>query len=736
MGIVTRALERRAGFVFNPLHPRDPGLAQLFGLSGRTNAGSMVTPDTAMESPTMLSIYRYLTETIAASPLVLFERIDEDENREAFEVPLYNRLRTEPNRYQTAFEWLEMSQGHVFLRGNAYSELVPSREFPPFELMPLHPDRVWPFWAPGGQIAYAYRPSSGPERVLLKEEMFHVRFMPDDGLRGKSVIFYGRELIGSALSTERYGASFFENDARPGGYLKHPGTLSEEAQQRLLNAWEDRHKGGGNNSRSAVLEEGMTWEQVTVSPEDAQFLQTRKELRRDQAGIGRVQPHKIGDLERATFSNIEHQSLEAVNDTIFPWAERWQQAVYARLLTAEQKSRYFARFDLERLLRGDQAAEATALSTMRQNGVINADEWRRRKGMNPIKDGSGKMYYMPLNMIPAAHAAESGAPGADGTAAALDAQVQALALNGAQIASLLEIVQSVATGALTPSAATLLIQVAFPSLTEDEVSKLVAAAGKIDPTKLKAPPQQQRSLVERRSRLGVERLRTAYAPAFEDAAKRVLRREAQEVGKHFRQMAQTASSRSVAEFSDWVTDFYGTHQEVVRTQMAPVVDSYAAAMRDLAADIVGADPTALDIAPFAQSYTNAYAVRHISQSRAQVQELIGGDPDELAPALKDLLDTWEVDRAGHVARNEVVKAGSAVQRQTWRLAGITKIEWNASANACGLCLSLDGQVVGIEREFASVGETIDGDEGQAPLEASKTLHPPLHKGCDCSISPA
>lgn len=668
MGIVTRALERRAGFVFNPLHPRDPGLAQLFGLSGRTNSGAMVTPDTAMESPTMLSIYRYLTETIAASPLVLFERIDEDENREAFEVPLYSRLRTEPNRYQTAFEWLEMSQGHVFLRGNAYSELVPSREFPPFELMPLHPDRVWPFWAPVGQIAYAYRPSSGPERVILKEEMFHVRFMPDDGLRGKSVITYGRELIGSALSTERYGASFFENDARPGGYLKHPGTLSEEAQQRLLTAWEDRHKGGGNNSRSAVLEEGMTWEQVTVSPEDAQFLQTRKELRRDQAGIGRVQPHKIGDLERATFSNIEHQSIEAVNDTIYPWAERWQQAIHARLLTAEQKSRYFARFDIDRLLRGDQASEAQALSTMRQNGVINADEWRRRKGWNPIKDGSGKIYYMPLNMIPADQAA-------------------------------------------TPQPA--------PAPEPAGVTR-----------------EQRGRPLEQRSRLGVERLRNAYAPAFEDAAKRVLRREAQEVGKHFRQMAQTTSSRSVAEFSDWVTDFYGTHQEVVRAQMAPVVDSYAAAMRDLAADIVGADPTALDIAPFAQSYTNAYAVRHISQSRAQVQELIGGDPDELAPALKDLLDTWEVDRAGHVARNEVVKAGSAVQRQTWRLAGITKIEWNASANACGICQSLDGQVVGIEREFASVGETIDGDEGQAPLEASKTLHPPLHKGCDCSISPA
>jgi HK97 family phage portal protein len=205
--------------------------------------------------------------------------------------------------------------------------------------------------------------------------------------------------VGLGLATEQYGARFFGNDSRPGGVLATDRKLDSKTAQRIKASWQAAHSGLQNSHRVAVLEQGLTWQQIGLAPEDAQFLETRKFQTNEIARLFRVPPHMIGDLDRATFSNIEHQSLSFVIYTLLPWLVKWEQSVYRDLLSEKERLRYQAKLSVAGLLRGDAQTRAMALATMRQNGVINADEWRVFEEMNPIQDGSGQIYLVNGNMV-------------------------------------------------------------------------------------------------------------------------------------------------------------------------------------------------------------------------------------------------------------------------------------------------------------------------------------------------
>ncbi|MDA0780665.1 MAG: phage portal protein [Rickettsiales bacterium] len=382
-------------------HPRDPALVKwLFAGMPNSSAGISVTADSAMTLTAVSNCVRVIAEDIATIPLILYERLVNEGKERAVNHPIYDLLHNKPNRWQTSSDFRRMMLGHYLLRGNCYAEKIYLNSGKLSELIPLHPDRVFPFKAPDGHIAYKYTPINGKSRILLQHEMHHFADISNDGIKGQSRIEQASEALGFSLATNQYGSKIFANGAVPGFLLKHPAKLSEEAATRLIKSWEKRHKGSENANRPAVLEEGMDYKEVGISPDDAQFLDSKKFSRSEICGMFRVPPHKIGDLERSTFKNIESQAIEYVVDALRPIAVSWEQAYARDLLSENDRQKYFIEHLLDGLLRGDIKSRYEAYAIGREKGWLSANDIRRKENMNPIGE-SGDIYLVPLNMIPA-----------------------------------------------------------------------------------------------------------------------------------------------------------------------------------------------------------------------------------------------------------------------------------------------------------------------------------------------
>lgn len=393
--IFSSLFERRSNVV-DPVHPRDPGLARMFGLfTGSTDSGVAINADNAPEVMAVMACVRVIAETMGCLPLVLYKRLESDDKVKATEHPLYNLLRYQPNQWQTWSEFIEMMTAHVLLRGNAYAEIYTNGAGQITELIPRHPDRMMTYMVKN-QRAFRHQPENGPARTLLQGEVFYVPGLSFDGVRGIDPIAYARNAIGLARVTEMYGSRFFANDARPSVILKHPGQLSPAARDNLRTSWEERHKSAARSHKPAILEEGLDVKEIGVDPEHAQFLETRKFQKDEIAGIFRVPPHMIGNLDKATFSNIEHQSRGFVDYTMLPWFTRFEQAIRRDLLTEAEKKNYFAEFLPDALLRGDTKSRYDAYAVGRNWGWLSVNDIRRRENMNLVEDGD--VYLQPLNM--------------------------------------------------------------------------------------------------------------------------------------------------------------------------------------------------------------------------------------------------------------------------------------------------------------------------------------------------
>lgn len=368
----------------------------IFGNIGLSSSGMYVSADSALTYSPVYACVRIISESIASLPLHLYKRLESGGKERDSSHPLYFLLHDEPNPYQDAGQFLEMMTGHVLLRGNAYARIVANTEVE--ALIPLNPDRMKVKQNENGTIVYSYRNQKGLEEKYTQREIFHLRGISSDGIQGLSPIDLMRNSIGLGLAAEEYGSTFFSNNAQPGGILKHPGKIDDIAAKRLKADWQKAHSGTGNAHKTAILEEGMTWEQLGLKNSDAQFLESRKFQVSDIARIFRVPPHMIGDLDKATFSNIEQQSLEFVMHTLRPWLIRWERAIKRLLLTTEEKKTYFPEFLVDGLLRGDIKSRYDAYSVARNGGWLSVDEIREFENLNPLPDGAGAVYLEPLNM--------------------------------------------------------------------------------------------------------------------------------------------------------------------------------------------------------------------------------------------------------------------------------------------------------------------------------------------------
>lgn len=309
----------------------------------------------------------------------------------------------------SSFVFRETLMTHLLLWGNAYAQIIRNGKGEVVALYPLMPNKMTVDRDEKGQLYYSYQrsndeaiPDSG--KVILKpSDVLHIPGLGFDGLVGYSPIAMAKNAIGMAIACEEYGAKFFANGAAPSGVLEHPGTIKDPSKVR--EAWQSQFGGSGNSGKVAVLEEGMKYTPISISPEQAQFLETRKFQINEIARIFRVPPHMVGDLEKSSFSNIEQQSLEFVKYTLDPWVIRWEQSLSRALFSPDEKKNYFFKFNVEGLLRGDYASRMTGYATARQNGWMSANDIRELENLDriPAEEG-GDLYLINGNMLPLCNA--------------------------------------------------------------------------------------------------------------------------------------------------------------------------------------------------------------------------------------------------------------------------------------------------------------------------------------------
>ena len=375
---------------------KDSGTVFVFG---RANSGETVDEKTALQIATVYACVRLLAESVAQLPLHLYKVTEPDGQEKAKDHPLYKILYREPNPEMTSFSFWEAVMTHLLLWGNAYAQVVRDGKNGVLCLYPLLPENVEIDRTDNGEIYYIYHAytnekpgETNKDIIFRRDEILHIPGLSFNGLVGFSPIAMMKNALGTTMAVEKYGASFFKNGAQPSGVLEHPGILKNP--DKLRENWSAIYGGPNNAHKVAVLEEGMQYKAISLPPEDSQFLSTREFGVEEICRIFRVPPHMVQDLKRATFSNIEHQSIDFVVHTLDPWLVRIERAIVKDLLTEEEKDDYFPKFNVDGLLRGDYQSRMQGYSVGIANGIISPNEARQKENMQPIPAEEGGNFHI------------------------------------------------------------------------------------------------------------------------------------------------------------------------------------------------------------------------------------------------------------------------------------------------------------------------------------------------------
>lgn len=396
---------------------------------GRTDSGIRVSEMTALQVGTVYACVNIISNGVAGLPYHVFERTIQKQRASkqiAYDHPLYNLLAHEPNPEMTKFTFFKTFLCHCTLWGNGYAEIERDPKTNKIvAIWPRNPARTRPIrnvqpimlegdLLPAGTLMYetseplrqADHPSPeehdlnlGRRRIILAEDMLHVPGLSLDGRLGQSTCYLARQIIGLALATEKYGAKFFGNGARPAGILTLPNKIEDKAVENLRRSWAEAH-GGENQFKVAVLEQGVKFEKIAATPEEGQMLQTRSYERAEVCSVFNVPLHMVGASEKAGKSNIEQSSIEFVMYCLHPWLEAIELEFRRKLFTNKSghPAAIFPKFDVRKLMYPDADARSKFYSSGRQWGYLNADDIRELEDMNPIGGKAGSTYWMPTNM--------------------------------------------------------------------------------------------------------------------------------------------------------------------------------------------------------------------------------------------------------------------------------------------------------------------------------------------------
>jgi HK97 family phage portal protein len=755
-----------------------------------TNAGVRISEHVAMKFEIWWVCVRAIADTLATPPLILYERLPGGGKRHASELPQFGLMHDAPNGETTSQYFRQTLMAHVCNWGNCYAEIERNVKGDPIALHPLLPDRtraarvlvkdkatgdVQPQRVVICQVPQGEGFQGGSEVVLPAENVFHVPGLGFNGVSGYPVVRMARQSLGHAIAIDEFGARFFGSGARLSGVVEYPGVLSADAKDRIRTSLEVQHRGLSQSHRLAILDEGMKWQQTSVPPDDAQFLQSSLASVSRICRWFRVPPHIAMDLSRGTFSNIEVQSIEFIRFAMLHWYVAWEQWLNKALLTPEQRKRYFFEFLVEGFLRGSLQERYTAYAVGRQWGWLCADDVRELENMNPLPNNAGKMYLVPMNMVPADQAANVGQPpekpkptgtspddiggGGSPAEASLPAwsspvagDVEARAALEARESRMLAL-----AGVVPPSRG---------SVATREDPKLDDALRDVNRSMARAAKKQR----QLRSAELRNRHRKAMLLIFHKAAQEIVRQEVQALRSVIKRAKRkrreradgsdgqddTAMPMRLAEFDSGMEEFYAGFGETIRRAVQPVVATLAGVVQPVIygdelglAD--GAEPDGAGADELAGAFAAGFAERHAGSAMGQLRAVVKmaeSDGDDAGDAVDTCLGQWldggggkAVPWADKIAAVESVRALSSVSKASYAAAGVTTLVWMAGGESCDLCSALVGETCEIGSSFRDEGGTVDPgeDSDAAPLtvRSGGLPFPPLHGGnCDCTVSAA
>lgn len=602
----------------------EPGAAIYTGAQP-SGAGVNVSEDSAMRYAVVQACVRVLSEDIAALPLHVYERTDEGGKRRATAHPLYGLLHTAPNPEMTSIAFREALMTNLLLTGNAYAFIEYDNLGRIRALWPLLSTWVTPYRCDDGAIRYRIGGDT-----LDGSEILHIPGLGFDGLMGISPIAYARESIGLGVAAEQFGSAFFKNGTHLGGVITVPGRLDDQAFERTSREFKSMYRGLQNAHGIPVLEGGATFQSVGIAPEDAQFLETRKYQRSEIAGLFRVPPHLIGDLEHATFSNIEHQDISYLQRSLLPWLTRIEQGMNNRLLTAGERSRFLIEHDTGGFMRGDTKSRYEAYAIGITNGVITRNEARVRENLNPIAGGDELL--QPLNMT---------------TVGDQDAQSEPDGKRAFQLIDTRDFTSDRRRRAVmgkrdaAGDAQTAALKAAFARWLSAQADDLIALL-----------PGEGRAKKE-----------TISLDAFRKAA-----------DKYYDALIQKPLPEDVTKAIAEVTD------AAFRRVSEELPDESGRIDREW-------------LEGFAERYYSEARERLIGAQRAAVERLAKQDvtADELLNLMKKLRG-WGRDRAGNMARYERALAMNEALVAGYRASGYTSV-WQSAPGCCKICTALNGRTV-------------------------------------------
>lgn len=383
---------------------------------GGSKSGVTVNEDTAMQVTAVFACVRLLAETISSLPIQLL-RLKNGGKEKAVNHPLYFILHNEPNPEQTIVEFMQVMIINALLTGRAIAEVVKNEAGNIVEMWPIPTGNVTITRNTSTkELMYQVRAPDGKSYTLYPENIFEFKWLTPNGIDVYKPLIAAREAIGLALATEQYGSEFFANGTNVGGVIEYDGKLSEPNKKTFRESVREKYEGLGKTNRLLFLESGSKFQKVTSTPNESQFIETRKFQVIEIARFFNVPPHLIMDLERATFSNIENQSLGFVIYSLRPWLVKIEQALQKYCLTQSEKKKYIIKFNVSALLRGDFKTRMDGYAIGRQNGWLSANDIRELEDINLIPDEQGgNIYLVNGNMIPITEASSDGKTNAKAT---------------------------------------------------------------------------------------------------------------------------------------------------------------------------------------------------------------------------------------------------------------------------------------------------------------------------------
>lgn len=685
-------------WVANLFEKRSLTSSQLFELIAAGNAtysGVSVTEDNAMRSSAVYACIRIISESIASLPLVLYKQQGRNKSR-ATTHPLYPLLHDMANPEMTAFEWRELMIAHALLRGNGFSE----KDFDTFgkvkALWPLNPAMMEGYDRRGDMLHWLYRTPDNNLRAIPAWRIHHIKGL-GDGIEGISPIRQAaKQAVGLSLAAEEYGSRFYSNGARPGLIFRHPGKLTDKAAERLKASLVSEHQGLSNAHRTKILEEGMDVTTIGIPNNEAQFLETRKFQVTEIARIYRVPPHMLADLDRATFSNIEQQSLNFVIYTLMPWLVRHEQAIYRDLLSEADRKNHFAKYIVEGMLRGDALSRYQSYQVAINNTILTPNEIRELEDRNPVEGGD--KLFVPLNMMelgatPPAPVAAQGSQREYGARIVWDDPLEAARWSDQSTQQ--------------------------TNLSGREIDHSWGVNQEIRADKA---GNDRRALMNRNVRL------------FEDAVSRVVKRETNDIRKAAK---SKLGKRSTESFSTWLEGFYKQLREWFPDYFRNIMLTYAESIMASVASELGNEPVELTdelrewVDGYLANYVEVYAVGGEKQLRTLLAE--SENEEDAAAKIEDRMAGWENTKAGKEGFEQAFEAGNALSIFAYAAGGVSLLQWRARGESCPLCRKMNGKRIKIGGAFFEAGDEHKAD-GVDPLPIVRTIkHGPLHGGCDCTV---